>query len=194
MKSHRGPMLPQISARGRGNVSARGGQESSRSRSSDTKFNKLKGVLVNNLLKYYHKQSGRQGDQQVYARAVEEVERILQHGKLQEKHLKELQQRFANGIGIAPRPPSDAKGGGTQASSRAFAEGATGRAHESAGGGGTEEGSTADGMSTANGSPSKRQVRLPLLPATRTCVAWFAVARALAVARARCVARLCASL
>ena len=102
------------------------------------------------------KQVGRQGDQQVYARAVEEVERILQHGKLQEKHLKELQQRFANGIGIEPRPPSDSKLSGTQA----LAEHTTGRAHESMGEIGAEDRSNVDAMSSANGSPSKR----PVLP------------------------------
>jgi hypothetical protein len=177
MKSQRALMLPQISARGRGNASARGGPESARSRSSDTKFNKLKGVLVNNLLKYYHKQVGRQGDQQVYARAVEEVERILQHGKLQEKHLKELQQRFASGIGIEPRPPSDSKLGGTQS----LAEHTTGRAHESMGEIGAEDRSNVDTMSNANGSPSKR----PVLPFACENGTSLAAVRS----RARCAVR-----
>lgn len=172
MKAQKGPMLlPMISARG--NMSARdlpssgrGGQDSARSRGGDaTKFNKLKGVLVNNLLKYYHKQTKRQGNEQVYARAVEEVERILQTGKLQEKHLKELQQRFASGMGISeggkvvPRPPTTQQQQLGTAQSKGSDDGAIG--HRNAVGD-TDEASATDGMFTANGSPSKRQVPFSL--------------------------------
>ena len=38
----------------------------------------------------------------VYNRAVEEVEKILQHGKLTEEQLKELQRNFAQGVMINP--------------------------------------------------------------------------------------------
>jgi len=158
-------MLPMISARGNGNMSAHaGGQDTARSRGGDAnKFNKLKGVLVNNLLKYYHKETKRQGNEQVYARAVEEVERILQHGKLQEKHLKELQQRFASGLGISEgKVGQTSKGALTMHSNMGPAQiisddGAIER-HNAAGGTAEEDASTMDGMSTANGSPSKRQV------------------------------------
>mmetsp|Transcript_84174 Transcript_84174/g.136431 ORF Transcript_84174/g.136431 Transcript_84174/m.136431 type:complete len:518 (-) Transcript_84174:175-1728(-) len=157
-------MLPMISARGNGNMSAHaGGQDTARSRGGDAnKFNKLKGVLVNNLLKYYHKETKRQGNEQVYARAVEEVERILQHGKLQEKHLKELQQRFASGLGISEgKVGQTSKGALTMHSNMGPAQiisddGAIER-HNAAGGTAEEDASTMDGMSTANGSPSKRQ-------------------------------------
>ena len=158
MKAQKGPMLPMISARG--NTSARG-QESQRSRSDNNKFNKLKGVLVNNLLKYYHKQTQRQGDNAVYAKAVEEVERILQHGKLREKDLRDLQHNFAAGMGIpgdamVPQPPS-----GPRKGSGADGRG-TGRVPDSAAGRPVDYDMLAqqqEGMSTASGSPSKRQVK-----------------------------------
>jgi hypothetical protein len=159
MKAHKGAMLPMISARG--NMSARGGQESQRSRVSDnSKFNKLKGVLVNNLLKYYHKETKRQGGEEVYAKAVQEVERILQHGKLREKDLRDLQHNFATGMGIAgsmvPQPPSGPK------KSSAAGGRATGRDGMGSGPADAmveyDAQQYGEGMSTASGSPSKRQV------------------------------------
>mmetsp|Transcript_31867 Transcript_31867/g.76057 ORF Transcript_31867/g.76057 Transcript_31867/m.76057 type:complete len:549 (-) Transcript_31867:62-1708(-) len=75
----------------------------STARSGQTdRFTKLKGVLVNNLLKEYHKQTNRQGDELVYNRAVEEVDKILQNGKLTEQQLVELQKNFAKGVMINP--------------------------------------------------------------------------------------------
>jgi len=82
-----------------------------RSQNTD-RFTKLKGVLVNNLLKEYHKQTHRQGDELVYNRAVTEVDKILQNGRLTEQQLVELQQNFAKGVMIEPpqrRGPSKHK-------------------------------------------------------------------------------------
>ena len=65
------------------------------------RFTKLKGVLVNNLLKEYHKQTRQQGDQVVYNHAVMEVEKILAHNtRLTEHQLQELQRNFAKGVMI----------------------------------------------------------------------------------------------
>lgn len=68
------------------------------------KFSRLKAVLVNNLLKQYHKTvrlrtggSGNDGcqaapggenDEAVYQLAMSEVDRIMQGGKISEKDLK----------------------------------------------------------------------------------------------------------
>jgi len=65
------------------------------------RFTKLKGVLVNNLLKEYHKQTKQQGDQIVYNHAVMEVEKILAHNtRLTEQQLQDLQRNFAAGVQI----------------------------------------------------------------------------------------------
>lgn len=65
------------------------------------RFTKLKGVLVNNLLKEYHKQTKQQGDQIVYNHAVLEVEKILSHNtRLTEQQLQDLQRNFAAGVMI----------------------------------------------------------------------------------------------
>ena len=67
----------------------------------ENRFTKLKGVLVNNLLKEYHKQTKQQGDQAVYNHAVTEVEKILAHNtRLTEQQLQELQRNFASGVMI----------------------------------------------------------------------------------------------
>jgi hypothetical protein len=69
--------------------------------SKPDRFTKLKGVLVNNLLKEYHKQTRQQGDQIVYNHAVMEVEKILAHNtRLTEDQLQELQRSFASGVMI----------------------------------------------------------------------------------------------
>ena len=66
------------------------------------RFTKLKGVLVNNLLKEYHKQTRQQGDQIVYNHAVMEVGKILAHNtRLTEQQLQELQRNFAVGVKIS---------------------------------------------------------------------------------------------
>jgi len=64
----------------------------------DGRFTKLKAVLLNNLLKAYHKKANRQHDEDVYRRAVEEVDKILAGGKLTEKDLQNLQRNFANSM------------------------------------------------------------------------------------------------
>ena len=65
------------------------------------RFTKLKGVLVNNLLKEYHKQTKQQGDAVVYNQAVLEVEKILAHNtRLTEEQLQQLQRNFAAGVMI----------------------------------------------------------------------------------------------
>ena len=163
MKPHQGPKLPLISARG--SLSARDmpasvrEQESSRSHGGDAhKFNKLKGVLVNNLLKYYHKQTQRQGDGKVYARAVEEVERILQHGKLQEKHLKELQQRFSSGIGIDVEETAPRAQTAQNSTQRTLPGDDSVSAHPTGGlAGDAASASNAQQHAPTNGSPSKKQ-------------------------------------
>jgi len=66
------------------------------------RFTKLKGVLVNNLLKEYNKQTKQEGDQVVYNHAVMEVEKILAHNtRLTEQQLQELQRNFASGVMIS---------------------------------------------------------------------------------------------
>lgn len=46
----------------------------------------------------YFAQTNRQGDEEVYRRAVEEVDKILAGGKLTEKDLQNLQRNFANNV------------------------------------------------------------------------------------------------
>jgi hypothetical protein len=105
------PTLPMISARGSSKRGDPGGMISARShhtqRSSNPtsalnpeRFTKLKAVLVNNLLKLYHKKIGKAGDSAVYQRAVEEVEAILARGKMTEKQMKDLQRKFAQDIDV----------------------------------------------------------------------------------------------
>jgi len=60
------------------------------------RFTKLKSVLVNNLLREYHKRrTDGSNDEEVYRLAVMEVERILSSGKVTEPALKRLQKKFA---------------------------------------------------------------------------------------------------
>jgi len=71
------------------------------SRTTDSsKFSKLKEVLVNNLLKDYHRKNNKAGNDAIYLKAVEEVEKILTHGRLTDKQLKELQRKFSAMDGI----------------------------------------------------------------------------------------------
>jgi hypothetical protein len=164
MKAQKTPMLPMITPRGQGNLSARDAPLSHRqpmgpalsSRSPASKFNRLKGVLVNNLLKYYHQRTNKQGNDQVYALAVEEVEQILRHGKLQEKHLKELQRRFANGVGL---PAGDRDLGAGVKKNSSGGDAGQGTEHDKGvkTNGIVNATPNADGLSTANGSPNKKQ-------------------------------------
>eukprot|EP00960_Hanusia_phi_P048216 758822-Hanusia_phi.AAC.1 len=105
-------MLPRIHGKGnnqkqaQGVPTARGTTSRSHlsSRTTDSsKFSKLKEVLVNNLLKDYHrktKQNNKAGNDAIYLKAVEEVEKILTHGRLTDKQLKELQRKFSAMDGI----------------------------------------------------------------------------------------------
>mmetsp|Transcript_13005 Transcript_13005/g.45727 ORF Transcript_13005/g.45727 Transcript_13005/m.45727 type:complete len:283 (-) Transcript_13005:1034-1882(-) len=102
-------MLPRIHSKGnyqkqaQGNATARGNTARSHSsvRTTDSsKFSKLKEVLVNNLLKDYHRKNKKAGNDAIYLKAVEEVEKILTHGRLTDKQLKDLQRKFSAMDGI----------------------------------------------------------------------------------------------
>jgi len=102
-------MLPRIHGKGnnqkqaQGVPTARGTTSRSHlsSRTTDSsKFSKLKEVLVNNLLKDYHRKNNKAGNDAIYLKAVEEVEKILTHGRLTDKQLKELQRKFSAMDGI----------------------------------------------------------------------------------------------
>lgn len=131
-----------------GNISARS-HHTARSQNSTTnpeKFTKLKSVLVNNLLKYYHKRMQRQGNDEVYRRAVEEVEKILAQGKLTDKHLQDLQRQFAREVIEEPsavKPPPTGSSAPPQTSGGV--------------GGENVRGEVGGAVESTNGSPSKRK-------------------------------------